>query len=85
MAECRDLLSIDTGAVHVASAMGVPVLDVFPEEGAHHTVPRWRPWMTPHRVVLKPEFTQDAFDGFLDQLRGTMSELDEILLGPVAI
>jgi ADP-heptose:LPS heptosyltransferase len=85
LAECRYLVTIDTGAVHVASAMGVPVLDVFPEEGSHHTVPRWRPWMTPHRVVLKSEFTQDIFDSFLDRIRAAMSELDEILLGPVAI
>ena len=85
LADCRYLLSIDTGAVHVAAAMGVPVLDVFPEEGAHHTVPRWRPWMTPHRVVLKPDFTSQKFEGFLEQVGGAMNELDKILAGPVAI
>lgn len=54
VATCRYLLSIDTGAVHVAAAVGTPVVDVFPEAGAKHTVPRWRPWMVPHQVVLKP-------------------------------
>lgn len=54
IANCRYLLSIDTGAVHVAAAVGTPVVDVFPEAGAQHTVPRWRPWMVPHQVVLKP-------------------------------
>jgi ADP-heptose:LPS heptosyltransferase len=54
VAGCRYLLSIDTGAVHVAAAVGTPVVDVFPEAGAQHTVPRWRPWMVAHQVVLKP-------------------------------
>ncbi len=86
LARCRYLVSIDTGAVHVASAMGVPVLDVFPEEGARHTVPRWRPWMTPHRVVLKPPYSgQDSFQSLLDELQDAMSHLDKILHGPVAI
>lgn len=54
MAACRYLLSIDTGAVHLAAAVGTPVIDVFSEQGAQHTVPRWRPWMVPHQIVLKP-------------------------------
>jgi ADP-heptose:LPS heptosyltransferase len=57
VAACRYLLSIDTGAVHIAAAVGTPVVDVFPEAGAQHTVPRWRPWMVPHQVVLKPAAT----------------------------
>ena len=54
VAGCRYLLSIDTGAVHIAASVGTPVVDVFSEAGAQHTVPRWRPWMVPHQVVLKP-------------------------------
>ncbi|MCA9777242.1 MAG: hypothetical protein KC800_11015 [Candidatus Eremiobacteraeota bacterium] len=86
LARCRYLVSIDTGAVHVASAMGVPVLDVFPEEGAHHTVPRWRPWMTPHRVVLKSSYQgAESLQRLLEMVREAMSHLDKILHGPVAI
>lgn len=85
LARCRYLVSIDTGAVHVAAAMGVPVLDVFPEEGSHHTVPRWRPWMTPHRVVLKPAYSgPQSLARFTEQVGQAMEELDKILLGPVA-
>lgn len=86
LADCRYLVSIDTGAVHVASAVGVPVLDVFPEEGAHHTVPRWRPWMTPHRVVLKPAYKGgQSMEDLLGKIEKEMHHLDKILLGPVAI
>lgn len=79
LAECRYLLTIDTGAVHVASAMGVPVVDVFPEEGAHHTVPRWRPWMTPHLVVLKPAFRVDLLHQFLEEVSAACRELESVL------
>ena len=72
LGSCRYLISVDTGAVHVAAAMGVPVLDVFPEEGSHHTVPRWRPWMTPHRFVLKPEYS-----GGVDDLRALLKDIKE--------
>ena len=86
LAKCRYLLSVDTGSVHVAAAMGVPVIDIFPEEGAHHTVPRWRPWMTPHLVVLKPSFEKDnSLSSFLAHVTQARSELEQILQGLVAI
>jgi ADP-heptose:LPS heptosyltransferase len=81
---CRYLISVDTGAVHVAAAMGVPVVDVFPEAGSHHTVPRWRPWMTPHRVVLKPVYSKGATSVLIDKIEQASGELDEILRGLAA-
>jgi ADP-heptose:LPS heptosyltransferase len=54
---CRGLVTVDTGAAHVAAALGVPVVDVFPERNAAHCVGRWRPWQVEHRVVIKPEHT----------------------------
>lgn len=59
LSNCRYLVTIDTGAVHMAAAVGTPVVDVFPEAKAQHTVPRWRPWMVPHQVVLKPSSPSD--------------------------
>ena len=44
---------MDTGAVHVAAALGLPVVDVFPRAGAEHVVPRWKPWQVAHEVVLR--------------------------------
>lgn len=51
---CRRLVSMDTGAVHVAAGLGLPVVDVFPRADAERCVPRWRPWKVPHRIVLRP-------------------------------
>jgi len=67
------LVTIDTGAAHVAAARGCPVVDVFPEEGAEHCVPRWRAWCCPHEVVLLPKLV--AADLVGEQLRGAVSRL----------
>ena len=82
VASCSYLISIDTGAVHVAAAMGVPVVDVFPQEGAHHTVPRWRPWMTPHRVVLKPTYEdEESLGALVQKIAAAESDLTRIVQG----
>lgn len=77
--QCRYLISIDTGAVHVAAAMGVPVVDVFPEPGNHHTVPRWRPWMTPHQVVLKPQYGEGAMEVLKASVRKACGAMERVL------
>ena len=53
LASSRVLVSMDTGAVHVAAALGLPVVDVFARAGAEHVVPRWKPWQVAHEVVLR--------------------------------
>ena len=82
VASCSYLISIDTGAVHVAAAMGVPVIDVFPQDGAHHTVPRWRPWMTPHRVVLKPPYENgESISALVQKISSAEADLTRIVEG----
>lgn len=78
VAACRYLLSIDTGAVHVAAAVGTPVIDVFPESGAQHTVPRWRPWMVPHQIVLRPTSAGDR-DEFLGRIEQGIEAMQSVL------
>ena len=78
IAKCRYLLTIDTGAVHIASAVGTPVVDVFPEEKAQHTVPRWRPWMIPHQVVLKPSNSQEEAE-LLRRIAVAVERLEKVL------
>jgi ADP-heptose:LPS heptosyltransferase len=41
------LVSNNTGAVHVAAAVGTPVVDLYAL-----TNPQHQPWMVPHRVLF---------------------------------
>jgi ADP-heptose:LPS heptosyltransferase len=50
--ECSTLITPDTGAAHVAAAVGTPVIDAFPVINSSHCVPRWRPWKVASEVVL---------------------------------
>jgi ADP-heptose:LPS heptosyltransferase len=40
------LISNNTGPVHIAAAMGTPVVDIYALTNPQHT-----PWMTPNRVL----------------------------------
>ncbi len=67
LAECAALVTVDTGAAHLAAAVGTPVVDIFPQANQEHCVPRWRPWKTAHRVLLK------------ESPRGLASKIEEAL------
>jgi ADP-heptose:LPS heptosyltransferase len=48
---CADLmLCIDGGAMHVAAALGKPVVALFGDSPVH----RWRPWGVAHEVIAAP-------------------------------
>ena len=50
---CRVLLSFDGGALHVASALKVPVIAVFPERNFAFNSAKWYPWGVPYRMIVK--------------------------------
>ena len=47
------VVSPDTGAVHVAAAMGVPVVAVYEAATQRLCTQQWSPWKVPHRMVTK--------------------------------
>lgn len=49
----RAVVTMDTGAVHVAAALGIPVVDIFPSEGLEHCSRRWSPWGVEHRIIRR--------------------------------
>ncbi len=60
LAGCRALVTPDGGAVHVAAAVGTPVVDLFGERYAAHIVRRWHPWSVEHRIVLRGDYVPGA-------------------------
>ena len=54
----RLLITMDTSASHVASAVGVPVIDIFPEAYYAHCTGRWYPWRVVHRLVERRSLSE---------------------------
>lgn len=54
VSRCRALVSMDTGAVHLAAAVQTPVAAVFPAKNFVHASSRWSPWQVPHRILRRP-------------------------------
>ena len=72
LASARVVVTVDTGAAHVAGMLGTPVVDVFPDAHFEAQVRRWRPWASPYRAFRASEvdggpasrFIETVLDGF---------------------
>jgi ADP-heptose:LPS heptosyltransferase len=47
LAACDDVICADGGAMHLAAALGKPIVALFGDS----SVERWRPWGVPHRIA----------------------------------
>ncbi|TAM61525.1 lipopolysaccharide heptosyltransferase family protein [bacterium] len=54
------LITPDSGAAHVAGAVGTPVADIFPREHGQRLATQWYPWNSPYRVILEPSEDESA-------------------------
>lgn len=50
---CSVVVTVDTGATHVASAVGVPVVAVFEREYFRLSSQEWAPWQVPSVALCK--------------------------------
>ena len=73
LSQSRALVSMDTGAVHLAAAVHVPVLAVFPELNFVHASTRWAPWQVPHRIVRRP--SPERTEEFLTAIHAALEAL----------
>lgn len=54
LAQCSVVVTVDTGATHVASAVGVPVVVIFEREYYRLSSQEWAPWRVPNVKLCKP-------------------------------
>ena len=69
---CHLYVGNDTGSMHLAAAMGVPVVEIscFPVNGptAHWNSPyRFAPWQVPHKILQPKEIFSDSPDMFTEK------------------
>jgi ADP-heptose:LPS heptosyltransferase len=62
------VVTVDTGAAHVAGMLGVPVVDVFPDEHFEAQVRRWRPWASPYRALRASELRGGASAALIESI-----------------
>jgi ADP-heptose:LPS heptosyltransferase len=62
------VVSVDTGAAHVAGMLCARVVDVFPDAGFPAQVRRWRPWAAPYRAFRASEVSGGAGSAFIETI-----------------
>ena len=60
LARLAVFVSWDTGVVHLASAVGTPVVDIFPPQDADYCMARWGPWHDRAVAVIQNGPAPDA-------------------------
>ena len=76
---CRLVITRDCGAVHIAGAMGVPVVSVF-EESKRIEHKRWEAWETKHVNIFRPE-TLPPY-GFIEHINDIIEGCKKLLEEP---
>ena len=62
------VVSVDTGAAHVAGMLCPRVVDVFPEENFAAQVRRWHPWAARYRAFRAGEVGAGARSAFIEAI-----------------
>ena len=65
----RLLISNDSGPVHLAAAVGTPVLALFGTADAPAGPKRWGPWGAGHAVLARPRLHDISVDDVLAEVR----------------
>jgi hypothetical protein len=68
LASERTVVTVDTGAAHVAGMLCERVVDVFPDEHFEAQVRRWRPWASSYRAFRASEVDGGANSRFIEAI-----------------
>ncbi|MFH1454440.1 MAG: glycosyltransferase family 9 protein [Armatimonadota bacterium] len=75
------VISPDTGIIHLASASGAPVVDIFEEKYFEHNSNRWYPWKTKYILIKREEKKEDKNkEEFFEDIVDSMRELQCLLV-----
>ncbi|MBI2252117.1 MAG: hypothetical protein HYU63_05170, partial [Armatimonadetes bacterium] len=57
---CKALITMDSGASHLASALNIPTIDIFEERNFKINSKRWHPWDVKHFLLKRPDFNKNS-------------------------
>lgn len=69
---CSLLVSADSGPVHLAAAVGTPVLALFRNDLCGKTAKRWGPWGSGHTVMERSNLGDITIDEVFSRVRGIL-------------
>ncbi|HXW76044.1 MAG TPA: glycosyltransferase family 9 protein [Candidatus Eremiobacteraceae bacterium] len=72
--ECSIVVTVDTGATHIASAMGVPAVVIFERTYYALSSQEWSPWRVPNALLCKPPAAA-APDALIDDVVAAVQRL----------
>ncbi|MCX5695248.1 MAG: glycosyltransferase family 9 protein [Candidatus Omnitrophica bacterium] len=67
--QCKLLVTCDSGPMHLAAAVGIPVVALFRNDLAGKTPKRWGPWGKRHVVIEKGQLTDISVEEVLDKAK----------------
>ncbi|MCM8765821.1 MAG: hypothetical protein NC920_03140, partial [Candidatus Omnitrophica bacterium] len=67
--KCKLLVSGDSGPVHMASAVGTPVIAIFRNDIPAKSPKRWGPWGKGHIVVEKPSLSEITVEEIFSKIK----------------
>jgi ADP-heptose:LPS heptosyltransferase len=72
--QCVLLISGDSGPVHLAAAVGTPVIALFRNDLVGKTARRWGPWGGGHTVIEKSSLDDISVDEVFDKVKRIISK-----------
>ncbi|MFA5276839.1 MAG: glycosyltransferase family 9 protein, partial [Candidatus Omnitrophota bacterium] len=70
--QCRMLVTCDSGPMHLAAAVGTPVVALFRNDLPGKTARRWGPWGKGHEVIERNNLIQIEVDEVLNKIKGIL-------------
>ncbi|MDD5505554.1 MAG: glycosyltransferase family 9 protein [Candidatus Omnitrophica bacterium] len=67
--KCRLLISCDSGPMHLAAAVGTPVIALFRNDLPGKTARRWGPWGKSHIIIEKNKLTDISVEEVVKQVK----------------